>query len=79
MHTHIDYFASIFSFPMQCFLMFLFFFLLRLNKAVPGKNYGAKLHEMLQENTIETTGAGDTFGACALNYVLENGIIGSIF
>ena len=30
----------------------------------------------LQENTIETTGAGDTFGACALNYVLENGIIG---
>lgn len=30
----------------------------------------------LQENTIETTGAGDTFGACALNYVLENGITG---
>ena len=27
----------------------------------------------LQENTIETTGAGDTFGACALNYVLEHG------
>ena len=25
---------------------------------------------------IETTGAGDTFGACALNYVLENGITG---
>ncbi len=23
--------------------------------------------------TIETTGAGDTFGACVLNYVLENG------
>jgi fructokinase len=30
----------------------------------------------LQEDTIETTGAGDTFGACALNYVLENGIEG---
>lgn len=28
----------------------------------------------LQENTIETTGAGDTFCACSLNYVLENGI-----
>lgn len=30
----------------------------------------------LQENTIETTGAGDTFGACALNYVLEHGLEG---
>ena len=28
----------------------------------------------MQEGTIETTGAGDTFGACALNYVLEHGI-----
>lgn len=27
-----------------------------------------------QENTIETTGAGDTFCACALNYVLEHGL-----
>lgn len=26
------------------------------------------------ENTIETTGAGDTFCACALNYVLEHGL-----
>jgi fructokinase len=25
-------------------------------------------------NTIETTGAGDTFGGCALNYILEHGI-----
>lgn len=25
-------------------------------------------------NTIETTGAGDTFGACCLNYVLEHGL-----
>lgn len=28
----------------------------------------------IQENTIETTGAGDTFEGCALNYVLEHGI-----
>lgn len=27
----------------------------------------------IQENTIETTGAGDTFGACILHYVLEHG------
>ena len=30
----------------------------------------------LQENTIETTGAGDTFCACVLNYVLEHGLDG---
>ena len=28
----------------------------------------------LQKNTIETTGAGDTFGGCALNYILEHGL-----
>ncbi|MDE5965386.1 MAG: carbohydrate kinase [Lachnospiraceae bacterium] len=28
----------------------------------------------LQENTIETTGAGDTFCACVLHYVLEQGL-----
>lgn len=28
----------------------------------------------LMENTIETTGAGDTFCACVLNYVLEHGL-----
>lgn len=28
----------------------------------------------LQEGTIETTGAGDTFGGCSLNYVLEHGL-----
>ena len=28
----------------------------------------------LQENTIETTGAGDTFCASTLNYVLEHGL-----
>lgn len=27
----------------------------------------------VQEHTIETTGAGDTFGACALHYVLSHG------
>lgn len=30
----------------------------------------------LQKNTIETTGAGDTFCACVLNYVLDNGLEG---
>lgn len=30
----------------------------------------------LQDNTIETTGAGDTFCASALNYVLEHGLEG---
>lgn len=28
----------------------------------------------LQENTIETTGAGDTFCACIINYVLDHGL-----
>ena len=28
----------------------------------------------LNENTVETTGAGDTFCACVLNYVLEHGL-----
>ncbi len=30
----------------------------------------------LQKNTIETTGAGDTFCACVLNYILEHGLEG---
>ena len=30
----------------------------------------------LQERTIETTGAGDTFGACVLNGILESGLDG---
>lgn len=30
----------------------------------------------LQESTIETTGAGDTFGACCLHYILEHGMAG---
>jgi fructokinase len=28
----------------------------------------------IQEGTIETTGAGDTFGACVLDYVIEHGL-----
>lgn len=28
---------------------------------------------MLQTATVETTGAGDTFCACVLNYILEHG------
>jgi fructokinase len=28
----------------------------------------------LQKNTIETTGAGDTFGACILYHILEYGL-----
>lgn len=30
----------------------------------------------LQENTIETTGAGDTFCGCVLHYILEHGLEG---
>lgn len=30
----------------------------------------------IQENTVDTTGAGDTFMACVLNYVCENGLDG---
>lgn len=29
---------------------------------------------VVRNDTIETTGAGDTFGACVLHYVLENGM-----
>ena len=57
---------------------------LKLMNVTMGKEGSIAFHEgkevfhapFLQKNTIETTGAGDTFGACALNYVLENGIIG---
>ena len=28
----------------------------------------------LQKNTIETTGAGDTFGACCLHHILKYGL-----
>lgn len=36
----------------------------------------AEVKPFLQENTIETTGAGDTFGGCCLHYLLEHGIDG---
>ena len=38
------------------------------------KNLKVEVAPFLQENTIETTGAGDTFCASALNYVLEHGL-----
>lgn len=42
--------------------------------------YFGKLREEVasypQKNTVETTGAGDTFCACALYYILEHGIHG---
>ena len=38
------------------------------------KNMIVEVKPFLQENTIETTGAGDTFCANVLNYVLENGL-----
>lgn len=36
----------------------------------------AEAKPFIQEHTIETTGAGDTFCACVLNYVLGNGLDG---
>ena len=33
-----------------------------------------KVASFLNENTIETTGAGDTFCGCILKYILENGL-----
>ena len=38
------------------------------------KDIKAEAAPFLQEHTIETTGAGDTFCACILNYVLEHGL-----
>ena len=57
---------------------------LKLMNVTMGKEGSMAFHEgkevfqapFIQEKTIETTGAGDTFGACALNYVLEHGIQG---
>ena len=34
----------------------------------------AEIPAFIQEKTIDTTGAGDTFMGCCINYVLENGI-----
>lgn len=38
------------------------------------KDISVECAPFIQENTIETTGAGDTFCACAINYILEHGI-----
>ncbi len=38
------------------------------------KDLRVEVKPFLQENTIETTGAGDTFGGCCLHYVLKNGL-----
>lgn len=40
------------------------------------KDLRVEVAPFLQENTIETTGAGDTFGACCLYYVLQCGLDG---
>ncbi len=38
------------------------------------KDYMVEVKPFLQENTIETTGAGDTFGGACLHYILEHGL-----
>ncbi len=38
------------------------------------KNIRVEMPAFLSDKTIETTGAGDTFCACMLNYVLDNGL-----
>ena len=38
------------------------------------KDMMVEVAAFLQENTIETTGAGDTFGGSCLHFVLENGL-----
>lgn len=38
------------------------------------KDEMVEVKPFLQKNTIETTGAGDTFCACVINYVLEHGL-----
>lgn len=38
------------------------------------KDLRVEVPSFLQENTIETTGAGDTFGGCCIHYVLEHGL-----
>ncbi|MDE6618926.1 MAG: carbohydrate kinase [Lachnospiraceae bacterium] len=38
------------------------------------KDLCVEVQPFLQENTIETTGAGDTFGACCLYHVLQYGL-----
>lgn len=39
------------------------------------KNMIVEVPAFLQKNTIETTGAGDTFGACCLHHILQYGLM----
>jgi len=39
-------------------------------------NNRIEVPSFIQEITVETTGAGDTFGGCCLNYILEYGLSG---
>lgn len=43
------------------------------SRAYYGDGY-AEACAFLQKNTVDTTGAGDTFMGCCLHYILENGI-----
>lgn len=38
------------------------------------KDMRVEVSAFLMDNTIETTGAGDTFGACVIDYVLKHGL-----
>lgn len=38
------------------------------------KDIRVEVPAFLMDNTIETTGAGDTFGACVIDYVLKHGL-----
>ena len=38
------------------------------------KDLIVEVKPFIQKNTIETTGAGDTFCACVLHYILEHGL-----
>lgn len=38
------------------------------------KNHEVKVDGFPMENTVNTTGAGDTFCGCVLNYILESGM-----
>lgn len=39
------------------------------------KDFRVEMKPFLRENTIETIGTGDMFGACCLNYALKYGIV----
>lgn len=46
------------------------------NKQGDETSFMVEAPAFLQEHTIETTGAGDTFGGCCLHYLLKYGITG---